>query len=136
MSYTTVVVGTDGSTSSLVAVDRAVAQLADTAEAQLIVVCAYCPAGSEYDGTLTPRAAQEAVRAAVARVVAAGAPEPQTELVEGSAHQALLSVAEAQSADLIVLAKRGLGPATGPGLGSVPSVVIHRAGCDVLVVAD
>ncbi|MET7398049.1 universal stress protein [Dactylosporangium sp. NPDC005572] len=134
MLYTTVVVGTDGSTSSLAAVDRAVAQLADTPDAQLIVVCAYSPAGSEYDGTLSMRAAQEAVRAAVARVVAAGAPEPQAELVEGTPYQALLSVAEAQSADLIVVARHGLGPAAGPGLGSVPSVVTHRAGCDVLVV--
>ncbi|MFB9178196.1 universal stress protein [Dactylosporangium sucinum] len=132
MEYSTVVVGTDGSEASLMAVERAATHLAP--DALLIVVCAYCPAGHDFDGGLGLRAAQEAVRSAVARVVAAGAPEPQTELVEGSPHQALLSVAEAQSADLIVLANHGLGSAAGAGLGSVPSIVTHRAGCDVLIV--
>src|ERR671934_127654 len=45
-AYRTIVVGTDGSSTSLAAVDRAAA-VAKDADAELLIVCAYTPASRE-----------------------------------------------------------------------------------------
>ena len=65
----------------------------------------------------------------------AGAPRVEGELVEGDAGQALLSVAQNRSADLIVVGNRGINTLSGRlVVGSVPSDVSHRARCDMLIV--
>jgi nucleotide-binding universal stress UspA family protein len=72
--------------------------------------------------------------AASQRARAAGAPDARVRLVEGDPGQALLSVAEDSSADLIVVGNRGINTLSGRQLGSVPSDVSQRAPCDVLIV--
>ena len=81
----------------------------------------------------TPEA-KEALGAGTKKAENAGAPRVEGELVEGDAGQALLSVAQNRSADLIVVGNRGINTLSGRLLGSVPSDVSHRARCDVLIV--
>lgn len=146
MGYAVVVVGTDGSDSSLVAVDRA-AEVAAGAGAGLFVVCAYHPMSPRDHAVLSAGlgdtrfyqvagadAAEEAAAAAVKRATDAGVPNPYSRLVEGDAGQALLAVAREQSADLIVVGNRGINTLSGRLLGSVPSDVSQRSPCDVLIV--
>jgi nucleotide-binding universal stress UspA family protein len=54
--------------------------------------------------------------------------------VPGRAAQAILTVAEAQGADLIVVGNKGMHGARRI-LGSVPNAVSHAAPCDVLIVS-
>ena len=146
MSYSTVVVGTDGSESSLLAVERA-AEVASGGDALVVVVCAYSPMTARqgaipsaqlgdtrfHEVAGTPEA-QEALRAGTKKAESAGAPRVEGELVEGDAGQSLLSVAQKRSADLIVVGNRGINTLSGRLLGSVPSDVSQRAPCDVLIV--
>lgn len=146
MGYAVVVVGTDGSESSLAAVERA-AQIAAPAHARLVVVCAYHPMSAREQAIATPSlgdtrfyqvagipAAEAAAGAATERAEAAGATGVQSRLVEGDAGQALLAVAKEHAADLIVVGNRGINTLSGRLLGSVPSDVSQRAPCDVLIV--
>src|SRR5919204_102330 len=83
-AYRTIVVGTDGSSTSLAAVDRAAA-VAKDADAELLIVCAYTPASREStleaEDALKEEAflvrgwtpAEETLRVAEDRAVAAGA---------------------------------------------------------------
>ncbi|HEX8631299.1 MAG TPA: universal stress protein [Catenuloplanes sp.] len=146
MTYATVLVGTDGSESSLKAVDRA-AEIAAAMEALLIVVCAYHPMSAREQAIVTPslgdtrfyqvagvEAAEEALAVATKRAADAGASGTQGRLVKGDAGQALLSMARENSADLIVVGNRGINTLSGRLLGSVPSDVSQRSQCDVLIV--
>ena len=56
------------------------------------------------------------------------------ELLEGPEAEAILSVAETQKADLIVMGTRGRGSLEGLLFGSVSRKVVHHAPCSVLVV--
>jgi nucleotide-binding universal stress UspA family protein len=80
------------------------------------------------------RAAQEALDLSVEHAHQAGAPRVEGRLVEGDAVEALLSVAQERSGDLIVIGNRGVNTLSGRLLGSVPSDVVQRAPCDVLIV--
>ena len=145
MVYRTLLVGVDGSESSLRAVDRA-AEIAAARHADLIVVCGYHPLTAREQARITAalgdtrfrvtgtEAAEEAVDAAVRRATDAGAPRIQGRLVVGDAVEALLTVARESSADLIVVGNRGMNTLSGRLLGSVPSDLSHRAPCDVLIV--
>jgi nucleotide-binding universal stress UspA family protein len=146
MSYAVVVVGTDGSASSLKAVTRA-AEVASAAGAGLFIVCAYHPMSAREQAIAEASlgdirfyqvagldAAENALALAAKDATAAGVPNPYGRLVEGDAGQALLSVAKEQSADLIVVGNRGINTLSGRLLGSVPSDVSQRAHCDVLIV--
>jgi nucleotide-binding universal stress UspA family protein len=126
MRYRTVLVGTDGSETSLQAVATA-ADLAGGMSAQLLVVCAYHRVtGAE--------AAQSALDAALDAARAAGASSPEGKLVPGDAVEALLSEAEGNAPALIVVGNRGMNRLSRRLLGSVPSDVAYRASCDVLIV--
>ena len=143
-SYTRVVVGTDGSETSYKAVDRA-AEIARESGAQLVVVTAYRP--------LSPREQQEAAQqlGAEAYKVTGSAPADEvlraacdrigegvdvdTVAVVGEPVEVLVKTALDRQADLLVVGNRGLNSLAGRLLGSVPSVVTHRAQCDVLIVA-
>jgi nucleotide-binding universal stress UspA family protein len=146
MKYSTILVGTDGSESSLLAADRA-AEISARDGAQLIVVCAYHPLTAKEQSILAAtvgptsmyqvagtEAAEQVSAAASQRAGAAGVPDAQVRLVEGDPGQALLSVAAESSADLIVVGNRGINTLSGRLLGSVPSDVSQRAPCDVLIV--
>ena len=146
-AYRTVVVGTDGSESSLRAVARAGA-LAGATGATLVIACAYLPVDA--DERETARAqdvlredayqvvgshpAEDTVRTAQERAGSAGAKDVKTVAVQGSPVEALLDVVRSEKADLLVVGNRGLAGIKGRLLGSVPADTTRRAECDVLVV--
>jgi len=146
-AYRTVVVGTDGSESSLRAVARA-GSLAGACGATLVIACAYLP--TEADDRELARAqdvlrdeayqivgshpAEDTVRTAAERAASAGAGTVRTVAVEGSPVEALLDVVRREDADLLVIGNRGLNGIKGRLLGSVPADATRRSQCDVLVV--
>jgi nucleotide-binding universal stress UspA family protein len=146
-AYRTVVVGTDGSDSSLRAVARAGA-LAGACGATLVVACAYLPTEAddremaEATNALRDEAyqivgshpAEEKARAAAEQAHASGAKEVRTVAVMGSPVEALLDVVTREQADLLVVGNRGLAGLKGRLLGSVPADATRRSPCDVLVV--
>jgi len=56
------------------------------------------------------------------------------ELLEGPEAEAILSVAETQKVDLILMGTRGLGSLEGILLGSISRKVTHHASCPVMLV--
>lgn len=145
-SYSTIVVGTDGSDSSLRAVARAGA-IAGATGATLVVTCAYLPDGDSRDrdrdsDTLREEAyqivgshpAEEKVRTAAEKAQAAGAKDVKTLAIKGSPVEALLDVVKRENADLLVVGNKGLNGVKGRLLGSVPADATRRSGVDVLVV--
>jgi nucleotide-binding universal stress UspA family protein len=146
-AYRTVVVGTDGSESSLRAVSRAGA-LAGACGARLVIACAFLPAESDdrelqrTQDVLREEAyqvvgsspAEETVRAGRERAAAAGAKDVTTVAVVGSPVEALLDVVRREDADLLVVGNRGLNSIKGRLLGSVPADATRRSAVDVLVV--
>lgn len=144
-AYNTVVVGTDGSESSLAAVDRAAAVAAD-AGGTLVIVCAYYPArrqdvvqaehdlGDEAYQVVGSTPAEETVRTAQERARNASAGSIDTLAVVGEPVASLRQVAADRAADLLVVGNRGLNTLTGRILGSVPSEVARKSGLDVLIV--
>jgi maltose/moltooligosaccharide transporter len=139
--YDKVIVGSDGSPSSLYAVDRAHAVAAE-ADAHVVVVSAYNP-GAEIgiargSGERKELYGQEAARAALAATVkhltSDRVKRIDQRLVAGDVAQALLDTAGDNPANLIVVGNRGLGAAEGEMLGSVAAAVVRSANCDVLIV--
>jgi len=146
-TYRTVVVGTDGSESSLRAVARAGA-LAGACGATLVIACAYLP--SEDDDREVAKAqdalrddayqvvgshpAEDTVRTAAERASKAGGKDIRTVAVMGSPVETLLDVVRKEDADLLVVGNRGLAGIKGRLLGSVPADATRRSACDVLVV--
>ncbi|EHY88530.1 universal stress protein [Saccharomonospora azurea] len=145
-AYTTVVVGTDGSDSSLAAVERAAKVAADSA-ATLVIACAYHPAGRErvdkaqdvlgdeeaYQ-VVGSAPAEETLRAAAERAAKAGATAVDTVAAVGEPVDCLRKIVKERSADLLVVGNRGLNTLAGRILGSVPSEVARKSGVDVLIV--
>jgi maltose/moltooligosaccharide transporter len=139
--YDRVIVGSDGTPSSLYAVDRAHAVAAE-ADAKVVVVSAYKP-GLELgvargSGARKELHGQEAARAAldatVKHLTSDRVRRIEQRLVAGDPAQALLDAAGDNPANLIVVGNRGLGAADGEMLGSVPAAVVRGAICDVLIV--
>ncbi|MFD9947935.1 universal stress protein [Nonomuraea sp. NPDC059023] len=145
MRYQTILVGTDGSSSSLRAVTAA-AELAAATRARLVVACAYLPMRESERAPAADRLgelaykvsgstpAEDTLRAARESAVAAGAGEVVLAAEEGEAVDVLVRLAGEYRAELLVVGNRGLNSLAGRLLGSVPSGVSHRAGCDVLIV--
>jgi nucleotide-binding universal stress UspA family protein len=146
-TYRTVVVGTDGSESSLRAVARAGA-IAGACGATLVIACAFLPVedddrdvarakdvlGDEAYQIVGSHPAEDTVRTAAERANAAGAKQVKTLAVQGSPVEALLDVVRREDADLLVVGNRGLAGIKGRLLGSVPADATRRSTCDVLVV--
>jgi nucleotide-binding universal stress UspA family protein len=141
--YRTVVVGTDGSDSSLRAVDRA-GQIAGSSGAKVIVATAYFPAGDDAraqdvlkdEGYKTTGNAPiyAILREAHDRAKAAGAENVEERPIVGAPVDALVDLAEEVDADLLVVGNVGLSTIAGRLLGSVPANVSRRAKVDVLIV--
>jgi hypothetical protein len=141
-SYRTVVVGTDGSDSSMRAVVRA-AQIAG-ADAKLIIASAYIPQNEDaraadvlgQDSYKVSGTAPiyELLRDAKDRAQAAGAHDVDERPVIGAPVEALVKLAEDENADLLVVGNVGLSTIAGRLLGSVPANVARRANVDVLIV--
>lgn len=139
--YSTIVVGTDGSSGAKVAV-AAAGQLASLSGATVHLVHGYGNpttmvdpmAGAsfvmgadevrELEDRLAPQA--EELRAKGVEVVVHVAPE--------SGADAILGYAENVDADLIVVGNRGMSGKRRFILGSVPNTVSHHAPCSVLIV--
>jgi nucleotide-binding universal stress UspA family protein len=144
-AYRTIVVGTDGSDTSLAAVDRAASVAADSA-AELVIVCAYTPAGrgdtADAEDALKDEAylvvgwtpAEETLRTAEERAIKAGAANIRTVAADGPPADVLRKAADDAKADLLVVGNRGLNTLSGRILGSVPSDVARRSRVDVLIV--
>ncbi len=141
--YKTVVVGTDGSDSSLRAVDRA-GHLASGPDAKVIVATAYFPASEDTRAAdmlkdegykMSGNAPIYAIlREARDRAKAAGATEVEERPIVGAPVDALVELAEEVNADLLVVGNVGLSTIAGRLLGSVPANVARRSKIDVLIV--
>jgi maltose/moltooligosaccharide transporter len=136
--YDRVIVGSDGSSASLFAVDRAHAVAAE-ADSHVIVVTAYDP-----DAESGIRGGREVLRdhdeakavltTTVKHLSSDRVRRVEERLVHGDPAQALLDTAGDDPAALIVVGNRGLGAAEGELLGSIPAAVVRDAKCDVLIV--
>jgi len=145
MSYKKILVGTDGSPPSLESVRHA-SFLARIYGAELVILCAYQPvdqatlerwrleAPEEIAWRLgAATAAEDAVERARLVATEMGV-EPRTRIEHGEPAEMLITVADLEDADLVVMGNRGM---TGPSrflVGSVPNNVSHHAPCDVLIV--
>jgi nucleotide-binding universal stress UspA family protein len=141
-AYQTVVVGTDGSDSSMRAVEKA-ARIAGP-DATLIVASAYLPQpedgraadvlGSESYKVTGTAPIYEILHDAKERAHNAGAKNVEERAIVGAPVDALVSLAEETKADLLVVGNVGLSTIAGRLLGSVPANVSRRAKVDVLIV--
>jgi nucleotide-binding universal stress UspA family protein len=142
-AYRTVVVGTDGSDSSLRAVDRA-GEIAARTGAKVIIATAYFPHSEDHHAAdvlkdegykTTGNAPIYAIlREASDRAKAAGASDVEEKAVVGAPVDALVDLAVESEADLLVVGNVGLSTIAGRLLGSVPANVARRSKIDVLIV--
>lgn len=144
-AYKKIIVGTDGSKTSLLAVDRA-GKVAAASDAELVIVTAFEPARRdeilEAQDALKGDAfmvvgsapAESILQTAAGRARAAGATQIETIAVEGLAVSVLDKAVTENDADLVVVGNVGLNTLTGRILGSVPQTVARRADVDVLIV--
>lgn len=144
-AYRSIVVGTDGSDSSYVAVEKAAA-LAGAAGATLYVACAYYPTDDRDVAAAADVLKEEAyqvrgsaptneiLRTARDKALAAGATNVVEKAVVGDPVESLLSLVKEVEADLLVVGNRGLNTLAGRLLGSVPSDVARKSRSDVLIV--
>jgi nucleotide-binding universal stress UspA family protein len=142
--FRSIVVGTDGSSRSRQAVASAT-DLARTHDASLHIVHAFRPtlqvAGGSGDtmaglAASTDAEVEQGARErleALAREIKRDGVSVATYCIGQSAAAAILSVADSQDADLIVVGNRGMTGARRV-LGSVPNSVAHGARCAVLIV--
>lgn len=141
-AYRTVVVGTDGSDSSMRAVAKA-AQISGS-ETKLIIASAYLP---QHEDTRAADALRDEsykvsgtapiyaiLQDAKERAHAAGATNVEERPIVGAPVDALVKLAEDEKADLLVVGNVGLSTIAGRLLGSVPANVSRRAKVDVLIV--
>jgi nucleotide-binding universal stress UspA family protein len=140
--FKSIVVGTDGSDTAAIALERAV-ELARLTGAKLHVVSAYEPTPARVGGSQPVAEAAEwsmgsdfkvdAVLEQARESARGGNFEIEVHAPKGDAADALVGLAKEQGADLIVLGGRGMRGARRV-LGSVPNKVSHQAPCDVLIV--
>ena len=156
-TYRTVVVGTDGSDSSMRAVERAAAMAARD-DVRLIIASAHLPTDDRGGWGVAPKAdrvtdagAEDALghegykvhgsapvyailREARDRAKAAGAQHVEERSIVGAPIDVLVDLAKEVNADLLVVGNVGLNTVAGRLLGSVPATVSRRAKTDVLIV--
>ncbi|HEY2450258.1 MAG TPA: universal stress protein [Mycobacterium sp.] len=144
-AYRTVVVGTDGSESSLRAVDRA-AEIAAESDAKLIIASGYLPDKDDLRAADQLGAEGYKVRGAAPiyarlhdahdRAKAAGATKIEDRSIKAGPVQALVDLAEEVRADLLVVGNVGLDTRSAiiSRVFSIPGAVASRAKIDVLIV--
>lgn len=139
--YNTIVVGTDGSKSSLLAVERA-AKIAAAFDSNLIIGCAYYENQEQASKTLRQDSvtilgdekAEANLQEAKAHAEKFGASKVETAVRPGTPVQALMSIVNDNDADLLIVGNRGINSLTGRLLGSVPADVARQSDCDVMIV--
>ena len=132
--YERVIVGSDGTETSLYAVNRAHAVPAE-ADSYVLVVSAYNPGPAPSDLVRVDarrelygkETALHALRLAVKYLTSDRVRSVDTKMVAGDPAQALLDAAGSDPQSLIVVGNRGLGAIEGHEIGSVPSEVVHQA---------
>jgi nucleotide-binding universal stress UspA family protein len=145
-TFSSIVVGTDGSETASEAVRRAIALAADLG-ASLGIVCAYEPVPSsrlrverrevpqDMEWMINPREdVERTLLHAAEGARAGGVGRVETFARQGDPADAILDVAEERGADLIVVGNRGMTGAKRFLLGSVPNRVSHHAPCSVLII--
>lgn len=144
-TFSSIVVGTDGSQCAGEAVRRAIS-IALRLGAQLQIVSAYEPeaglrlgigpaGGPDPEWQVGPHDAVVALlERAQGEALDSGVADVQTFARQGDAADAIIDVAEEQGADLIVVGNKGMSGARRFLLGSVPNRVSHLAPCSVLIV--
>lgn len=140
-NYSKIVVGTDGSKSSLLAVERA-AKIAAAFDATLIIGCAYYESKEEASKTLRQDSvtilgddpAKDNLDKATEAARAVGCENIETEIRSGTPVEALMEIVNDRQADLLVVGNRGINSLTGRLLGSVPADVARQSDCDVMIV--
>jgi len=144
-SYKSIVVGTDGSETSLRAVERA-SKIAADSDARLLIVSGYEPEPKEAlkQGADALRGdaymvvgsapAEYVLRDASERAHSAGAANVETLAVQSAPVEALNRAVAESDADLLVVGNVGLNTLSGRILGSVPQNVARKSGIDVLIV--
>ncbi len=128
-----IICGTDLSLASAGALEVARALAKQRGDAQVVLVHIADPAGPPGEREVAIERARTDMDALVASI--SGTPSVRTEMIVGDPHEALVSFAEAEGSDLIVIAARST-PADSSRLGSTASQVISRATVPVLVVRD
>ncbi|HUQ38639.1 MAG TPA: universal stress protein [Acidimicrobiales bacterium] len=141
-AYRHLIVGSDGSDSSHLAVAQA-AELAQAFGARLTIVTAFTKTGAVAamdvpedmrwqvtDVAGAETRAREASRVAKER----GAADVRTRVASGDPADVLIEAAEELQADLLVLGSKGMTSPTRFLHSSVPNKVSHHAPCDVVIV--
>ena len=141
-TYRTVVVGTDGSETSLRAVDRA-GEIAAASNAKLIIATGHLPRAEDARAADALKDEGYMVRGnapiyqilhdARERAKAAGAKIIEERETEDAPVHALVDIAAQTTADLLVVGNAGLNAILGR-VFSVPGAVASRANADVLIV--
>jgi nucleotide-binding universal stress UspA family protein len=142
-AYQSVVVGTDGSESSLRAVKRA-GEIAAESNAKLFIATGYFPPSDDLRAADVLKDEGYKVRGnapiyailreARDRAKAAGANNIEERPIQGAPVDALVDLTEEVNADLLVVGNVGLGSVIGRVFGSIPGTVSRRAKTDVLIV--
>jgi nucleotide-binding universal stress UspA family protein len=144
-AYQTVVVGTDGSESSLRAVDRA-AEIAADCDAKLVIATGYMP--PKEDARAADVLGQEAYKVtgnapiysilhdARDRAKVAGAKNIEDRPIQDAPVHALVDLAEEVGADLLVVGNVGLNARSAivGRVFSIPGALASRSKIDVLIV--
>jgi nucleotide-binding universal stress UspA family protein len=120
-----IVVGTDGSETAELAVRRA-GELAQATGGSLHIV-------SAYSGSVPPDVTSALLERSAGALHARGV-DCECHARRGEAAEALLTVAEEEHADMIVVGNKGMHGKGRYLLGSVPDKVSHHAPCSVLIV--
>lgn len=137
--FKNILLGVDGSAHALKAA-RLAGNMARVMKANLRVVAAFDPVPSYLGDSSLEEAIAARVQAAEAILKEAleavgDMPAPvATEILEGPAAEAILSVAQTHSSDLIIVGSRGHGQLASLLLGSQSNKIIQHAHCPVLVV--
>ncbi|MGI8631629.1 MAG: universal stress protein [Solirubrobacterales bacterium] len=140
-----IVVGTDGSDTADRAVEHAT-ELAKSSGATLDIVSAYAPVDEDrvrkekkdvpddVEHEFNPREEVNATIDKAASKAKKSDIDVQSHPREGDPADAILDVAEENSADLIVVGNKGMTGARRFLLGSVPNKISHHAPCSVMII--
>ncbi|MBT3338115.1 MAG: universal stress protein [Anaerolineae bacterium] len=137
--FKNILLGVDGSKYSIHAAKMAAA-LACCMDANLRIVVAHATVPAylgepNFQHAITARLKES--RAVLDEAIEAVGEVPgelKTEILEGSAAEVILRVAEIRNNDLIVMGSRGLGQLRGLLLGSQSQKVLQHAPCPVMIV--
>jgi nucleotide-binding universal stress UspA family protein len=145
MSFQSIVVGTDGSDTAKKAVEQA-ADLAKNGGGELHIVMAAgtvpenrlrserAGAPDDVAHTISPTEDTEAELRETAQPYEDQGIKVHTHAKSGDPSDAIITVAEANGADLIVVGNKGMTGAKRFFLGAVPNKISHHAPCSVLIV--